>query len=164
MNNTNKYLLLDLKKGINKFRKDSIPFYVDYQDDFSNEFFRVFLRNNDKSMTIHVSVDIEWEACDQNLGGQVRKKTVGSHEYMFVNPIPADKIIHADLKKIVANNLTGYRRILDHYFKRKYNNVEVEYRKNGEDQTLVFDNGLILILNKKYSSPREINFNVKKEG
>lgn len=163
-NDTDKYLLLDLKKGINKFRKDSIPFYVDYQDDFSNEFFRVFLRNNDKSMTIHVSVDIEWEACDQNLGSRVRKKTVGSHEYMFVNPIPADKIIHADLKKIVANNLTGYRRILDHYFKRKYNNVEVEYRENGEDQTLVFDNGLILILNKKYSSHREMNFNVKKEG
>ena len=163
-NDTNKYLLLDLKKGINKFRKDSIPFYVDYRDDFSNEFFRVFLRKNDKSVKIHVSVDIEWEASDQSLGGEVRKKTVGPHEYMFVNPIPADKIIHADLKKVIANNLTGNRHILDHYFKRKYNNVEVEYRENGEDQSLVFDNGLILILNKKYSSHREMNFNVKKEG
>ncbi|MCI5222726.1 MAG: hypothetical protein D3924_08675 [Candidatus Electrothrix sp. AR4] len=158
------YILHNLKQGVNKFRKDSLPLNVYYHANVANDFFKINLYQDPSlqekgiSLLSTVSAKILYSDFEVNSSNKIRSKKTKKHQFYHINSIPFVKILPNNIKEITINNLHGYREILDGFFERYGNNVKINYIKDEKDKFILFNTGLKLFLKEKFSNDYILNF------
>jgi len=149
LENTNEYILLDIKNGINKFKKQSLPTYVNYHNNLSNEFFRVFLKSASHHITFNTSIFVEWTCLYDDISKKIHRSIIGPHSFTFLNPISVRKIIPQDCTNIFISGYTPYERSLRSYLSysfRKWNhNANIIFLNDHDKEYIKFDDKIMLI-------------------
>ena len=161
MDSPKRYQLLDIKSHINSFRKETVPFFVNYQGNISNEFFKIFLRETNESIIYGLRVDIEWKENTNSIGEELHTTSTDVHRFTFINPKSIRTLIKQYPVSIVANNLIEYKDTFREYFK---NSAKVEYQNNDDEKYLILDNGFKVVFLDKYSTPSEMHFLLVKKA
>ncbi len=157
--------MLDINKGINKFRKDSLPSYVDYHADISNEFFKIRFfedqnfRKKNISIISTVYIKIFYSDLGINESNKIKSKTTKKHQFYYVNSKSLSELLPSHIKKITINNLNMHKNFLNNFFnKRESLQLDVEYTNNDKKRYILFDSGLKLYFQKDFSNEFILNF------
>lgn len=153
----NNYRLLDIKSRVNRFRKESVPFYVNYQGNISNEFFKIFLNDSKESVIYNLRVDIEWKENNSD-NENLNISSTKIHQFTFIKPKSIKTLINKYPVHIIANNLLEYKKTFNRYFG---SNAKIEYQNNIKEKCIIINKNKKLILLTKYSSPIELHFTLK---
>lgn len=152
------YQLYDLKSHKNLFRKETTPFIVNSQGNITNEFFKIFLRENRESIIYGVKINIEWKENKNSDEEKTLIKSTNTHHYTFINSKQIHSLINQYPETIIANNLNEYQKIINEYFSNIKRPVYIEYKNEGTERYLIFTNGAKVELLDNYSSSVELHF------